>query len=86
MLCQTYLWSEILLIPAHPRQLDRKRASAMNYERDWLIAVCSGMVQAEIVASNIQNILDNKPLYDYAFDPAGIHLTLGIVSTDFEAG
>jgi hypothetical protein len=38
------------------------------------------MVQAEIVASNIQNMLDNKPLYDYTIDPAGIHLTLGIVS------
>lgn len=36
------------------------------------------MIQAENVAKNIQHLQDGTELEEYKFDPAAIHLTLGL--------
>lgn len=44
-------------------------------------AVRPGMAQAAAVAKNIRSLIDgNKPTEKYTVSPAGIHLTLGLVS------
>ena len=70
------------LTQAHPKRLDRKFRVLPKLAIGALMRRHSGFVQAEIVAKNIQHLIDAEKLEEYRFDPAGIHLTLGTVSAE----